>query len=121
MATDNLTGETVALKRIGDVLQSVDYAKRVLREISILRRVNHPNLISLRDAFVRPSSTGQCRLIGGKLVSASIDLYLSMEYGDGGDLVSDGAGGISLRVQRQFDLVRSTVVCTPVDLLGTGP
>lgn len=77
----------MALKRIGDVLQSVDYAKRVLREISILRRAAHPNLISLRDAFIRPSSTGQCRMIHGKLVSASIDLYISMEYADGGDLV----------------------------------
>lgn len=30
--------------------------------------------------------TGQCRLIGGKLVNLSIDVYISMEYAEGGDL-----------------------------------
>lgn len=86
LATDNATGERVALKRIGDVMQSLDHAKRVLREIAILRRVSHPNLICLRDAFVRPSATGQCRMVGGRLVHTSIDLYLALEYADGGDL-----------------------------------
>ena len=62
----------VALKRVADVLQSPDHTKRVLREICILRRLHHPNLIALRDAFVRPSATGQCRLIKGKLVNLSV-------------------------------------------------
>lgn len=88
LATCNKTGDQIALKRIGNVLQSPDNAKRVLREISILRRAAHPNLIGLRDAFVRPSATGVCRMINGKLVSASIDLYISMEFANGGDLVS---------------------------------
>lgn len=48
----------VAIKRIGDVLNSPDQAKRVLREICILRRLRHPNIIGLRDAFSRPSTTG---------------------------------------------------------------
>jgi mitogen-activated protein kinase 1/3 len=46
----------------------------------------HPNLIGIRDAFVRPSATGQCRLIGGKLVNLSVDVYIAMELADGGDL-----------------------------------
>lgn len=34
--------------------------------------LQHPNIIGVRDAFVRPSATGQCRLIGGKLVNLSV-------------------------------------------------
>jgi len=48
----------VALKRIPDVLSSPEQAKRVLREVCILRRLRHPFLINLRDAFTRPSSSG---------------------------------------------------------------
>jgi mitogen-activated protein kinase 1/3 len=86
LAVDTETDEYVALKRIGNVLYSEEQAKRVLREISILRRVNHPNIIGLTDAFVRPSATGQCRLVNGKLVNLSIDLYIATEYANGGDL-----------------------------------
>ena len=59
----------VALKRIADVLQSPEQAKRVLREICILRRLEHPNIVAIRDCFTRPSATGQCRLINGRLVN----------------------------------------------------
>ncbi|KFM24195.1 Mitogen-activated protein kinase 14 [Auxenochlorella protothecoides] len=86
LATDTQTGEKVALKWIGDVLQSPDQAKRVLREVSILRRLRHPNLVGLRDCFLRPAATGQCRLVGGKLVSLSVDMYIAMEYAECGDL-----------------------------------
>lgn len=67
LATNTKTGEKVALKRIGDVLHSPDTAKRVLREVSILRRVSHPNIIAIKDCFVKPSATGQCRMINGML------------------------------------------------------
>lgn len=49
----------VALKRIPDVLSSPEQAKRVLREVCILRRLKHPFLINLRDAFTRPSTCGK--------------------------------------------------------------
>ena len=48
----------VAVKRIANVLSSPEQAKRVLREICILRRLTHPFIIELKDAFVRPSATG---------------------------------------------------------------
>ena len=48
----------VALKRIPDVLSSPDQAKKVLREVCILRRLRHPFLINLLDAFTRPASSG---------------------------------------------------------------
>ena len=51
----------VAIKRVADVLSSPDQAKRALREICILRRMRHPNIIGLRDAFSKPSSTGAAR------------------------------------------------------------
>ena len=48
----------VALKRIPDVLQSTENAKKVLRELCILRRLSHPYCISVKHAFVMPSDTG---------------------------------------------------------------
>lgn len=53
-----LLGAQVAMKRIPDVLASPEQAKRVLREVAILRRLQHQNVIGLRDAFTRPSATG---------------------------------------------------------------
>ena len=47
------------MKRIPDVLSSPEQAKRVLREICILRRLTHPFIIELKNAFVQPSATGQ--------------------------------------------------------------
>ncbi len=49
----------VAVKRIPDVLSSPEQAKRVLREICILRRLTHPFIIELKNAFVQPSATGE--------------------------------------------------------------
>ena len=46
------------MKRVPDVLSSPDLTKKVLREVCILRRLNHPFIISLRDAFLRPSASG---------------------------------------------------------------
>ena len=56
----------VAIKRVADVLNSPDQAKRALREICILRRMRHPNIIGLRDAFSKPSSTGAARSLHGR-------------------------------------------------------
>lgn len=86
LALDKETGEKVALKRIGNVLHSPEQAKRVLREICILRRLQNPNVIGIRDCFTRPSATGQCRIIGGKLVNMSVDVYIAQEFGAAGDM-----------------------------------
>lgn len=48
----------MAIKRIPDTLASPEQAKRVLREVAILRRLQHVHVIGLRDAFTRPSATG---------------------------------------------------------------
>ena len=52
---------------LSDVLRSEEHARRVLREVFILRRVNHPNIMHLRNVFARPSATGGSRMIDGKL------------------------------------------------------
>lgn len=44
-ATDLETGEMVALKRVADVLCCPMLAKRVLREVCIMRRLSHPYVI----------------------------------------------------------------------------
>jgi serine/threonine protein kinase len=51
-------GLQVALKRIPDVARNLDNARKVLREVCIQRRVAHPNIVQLHDAFYRPSATG---------------------------------------------------------------
>ena len=43
---------------MGDVLLSSENAKRVLREVCILRRLSHPHIIRLLDVFIRPAQTG---------------------------------------------------------------
>ena len=54
LAEDRRTGKQVAIKRIEDVFRSRTDAKRTLREISILRQCNHPNICKLLDVLVPP-------------------------------------------------------------------
>ncbi|KAK8804356.1 hypothetical protein WA588_004571 [Blastocystis sp. NMH] len=54
LAVDRKTGEQVAIKRIEDVFRSRVDAKRTLREITILRQCNHPNISKLLDILVPP-------------------------------------------------------------------
>ena len=41
----------MAIKRIGDVFRVETDTRRFLREIHILRHLNHPNIIRVLDAF----------------------------------------------------------------------
>ncbi|KAG2453430.1 hypothetical protein HYH02_001653 [Chlamydomonas schloesseri] len=86
LAVDTLDNEKVALKRVGDVFASLENAKRVLREVCIMRRLEHPNIVRLKDVFLRPSPTGKYVFRGGKLVPTSFDCYLAMDYCDQGDM-----------------------------------
>ncbi|KAI5060426.1 hypothetical protein GOP47_0024846 [Adiantum capillus-veneris] len=75
-ATDLETNQTVALKRVPNVLCCPLLAKRVLREVCIMRRLSHPHIILLTDVFTYPSLE-----VGGGL-----DLYIATEFADGGDM-----------------------------------
>ncbi|KAL1530860.1 hypothetical protein AB1Y20_001754 [Prymnesium parvum] len=54
-AEEVATGERVAIKRIGEVFYDALEAKKVLREIRLLRDFHHKNIIGLRE-LVEPAS-----------------------------------------------------------------
>mmetsp|Transcript_14576 Transcript_14576/g.43637 ORF Transcript_14576/g.43637 Transcript_14576/m.43637 type:complete len:442 (-) Transcript_14576:281-1606(-) len=54
-AVEVSSGETVAIKRIAEVFYDAHEAKKVLREIRLLRDFRHPNIITLRE-LIPPSS-----------------------------------------------------------------
>uniref|UniRef100_A0A7S2ZSB6 Mitogen-activated protein kinase n=1 Tax=Rhodosorus marinus TaxID=101924 RepID=A0A7S2ZSB6_9RHOD len=52
-AIDNVTGDTVAVKRIMRLFEHMSEATRILREIKFLRVLNrHENVISIRDVLL---------------------------------------------------------------------
>ncbi|KAJ5805403.1 mitogen-activated protein kinase HOG1 [Penicillium pulvis] len=53
-ATDNLTTQAVAIKKIAEPFQSLEAAKRSFREVKLLRHLRHGNVISVQDIFVSP-------------------------------------------------------------------
>ncbi|CAD6198410.1 unnamed protein product [Caenorhabditis auriculariae] len=57
-AQDTRTGEKVALKQLLGAFDSAEDRRHALREIHILRRVEHKNLVELRDAFTFVHSKG---------------------------------------------------------------
>ena len=69
---DGSEGKLVAVKRFEDVFISKTDALRILREISILRRLKHRNVVNLNNAFT-PASAGDA----GPLRT----LYVVFEYG----------------------------------------
>lgn len=56
-AKDSKTGKRVAIKRINKAFEDVIDAKRVLREIKILKFFDHENIIELVDIQKPPSKT----------------------------------------------------------------
>ena len=85
---DARSSRFVALKRVPDALTTVDAAKRVLREVVVLNRLDHPNIIKIFDIFFTPATSG-ARVMDPatfSLVPLSIDLYMAFEIAEGGDL-----------------------------------
>jgi mitogen-activated protein kinase 1/3 len=48
-ALDTRSQESVAIKRVQDIIDSILDAKRIYREIHILRSLSHPNIVRLLD------------------------------------------------------------------------
>ncbi len=54
-ANDNKTGEKVAIKKVPRAFDDLIDAKRILREIKLLRHFTHENVIALKDILKPPS------------------------------------------------------------------
>ncbi|KAG5404754.1 hypothetical protein IGI04_010873 [Brassica rapa subsp. trilocularis] len=50
---NSVNGEKVAIKKIGNAFDNIIDAKRTLREIKLLRHMDHENVIAIKD-IVRP-------------------------------------------------------------------
>ena len=55
-AQDTLSGRKVAIKKISRAFEDVVDAKRILREIKLMKRFSHENVIGIIDLIPPPSS-----------------------------------------------------------------
>lgn len=79
-ARDRVTGQRVAIKRVPNIAANATDAKRILREMHILRQLDHPNIIRLLD--VRCPSAEQDARGAASSTEMLTDLYLVLEYVD---------------------------------------
>lgn len=54
-AKNQVTGEKVAIKKIGNAFENLTDARRTLREIKLLRHLHHENIIAVRDVLMPPN------------------------------------------------------------------
>lgn len=50
-----VTGEKVAIKKIGNAFENLTDARRTLREIKLLRHLRHENIIAVKDVPMPPN------------------------------------------------------------------
>ena len=51
-ARDTRTNQQVAIKRMTNLFKSLGDTKRNLREVTLLRKLNHKNIVKLLDVIV---------------------------------------------------------------------
>lgn len=66
------TGKDVAIKRIDHVFDDLIDGKRVLREITLLKRMNHPNIVNLLEVVIPDGE-----------IETFNEIYLVLEYAPG--------------------------------------
>jgi tRNA A-37 threonylcarbamoyl transferase component Bud32 len=66
---DTVTGVRVAIKKVSQVFEDAEDAKRIIREIRFMRSLNHPQILSLVDVF-------------DPLITEFNDLYMASELMD---------------------------------------
>jgi mitogen-activated protein kinase 1/3 len=57
-ADDVLTGKKVAIKKVANAFEDMVDAKRMLREVRLMRQFNHPNVVKLYDIMEPPYIEG---------------------------------------------------------------
>jgi mitogen-activated protein kinase 1/3 len=67
-AKERATGNKVAIKRIGQIFEDLIDGKRILREIAILRRLHHPNIVNIVE-IVKPEN-----------LKSFNEIYVVLEY-----------------------------------------
>lgn len=67
-AKEKATGNKVAIKRIGQIFEDLIDGKRILREIAILRRLHHPNIVNIVE-IVKPEN-----------IKSFNEIYVVLEY-----------------------------------------
>jgi len=55
---DAVTGEHLAVKKVSNAFDNVVDARRILREIQVLKNIVHENIISLKDVLMPPDASG---------------------------------------------------------------
>jgi len=53
-----LTGKKVAIKKVANAFEDMVDAKRMLREVRLMRQFNHPNVVKLYDIMEPPYIEG---------------------------------------------------------------
>mmetsp|Transcript_13876 Transcript_13876/g.27576 ORF Transcript_13876/g.27576 Transcript_13876/m.27576 type:complete len:107 (+) Transcript_13876:60-380(+) len=68
-ADDSRTGEKVAIKKVANVFHDLIDAKRILREIKLLRHFrSHENIIAIKDIICIPPNSIDFKVAGLLLV-----------------------------------------------------
>ncbi|KAG1665499.1 hypothetical protein FOA52_009760 [Chlamydomonas sp. UWO 241] len=80
-ATDNQTGERVAIKRISNVFDNVADAVRILREVKLLRLLRHPDVVQVKHIML-PSDPRTYRDIYVVFELMESDMYTVINVND---------------------------------------
>lgn len=113
-ATDQISGETVAIKLVTRVFEKVQLAKRALREITLLRHfANHENITGLID--VDAISPDFQELFVLSLSSSSVVVYIACSlvpqiYFYGGELYTYAGSAVALLTTDRLAHGRSVVL-----------
>jgi serine/threonine protein kinase len=71
-AIDKTTGRQVAIKKIPNAFDDLIDAKRILREIKLLRHFNHDNVRTDMQAAARVSALLTCALLSPSVLCAQV-------------------------------------------------
>ena len=80
-ARNSLTGEKVAIKKIGNAFSNLVDARRTLREVMLLRHLQHENVIAVRDILRPPSPDFQDVYVVYELMDTDLHQIIRSQQG----------------------------------------